>query len=99
MAELTFRDFAAAIMKNDVPAAGGVLQSLLGLDAGTASTAAQYFAAQSAAQGPAFMGQAMQLRTTVASGNQEETEAVLKACFGLTGETVTKAAGHLLYKP
>ena len=67
MADVTFRDFAGAIMKGDVEAAGHVLQPLLGLDAATARGAAQHFQAQSVAGGPAFMGKAMGLRSALAT--------------------------------
>src|ERR1043166_1675234 len=78
MAEVTFRDFAAAIMKGDVAAAGAVLQPLLGLPPDQAQQAAQHFHAQSTAQGPAFMGKAMGLRTAMASGSDTEIAALLR---------------------
>src|SRR5262245_56932061 len=64
MAELTFRDFAGAIMQNDAGAAARVLEELLGLDAKAAAAAAAHFQAQMA-QGPQFMMKAMGLRTDV----------------------------------
>jgi hypothetical protein len=67
MAEVTFRDFAAAIMKGDAGAASAALQPLLGLDPAAAQAATQHFQAQSAAAGPAFMAKAMGLRTALAS--------------------------------
>lgn len=82
---VTFRDFAAAIMRNDVPAAGEVLQTLLALAPDQAQQAAQHFQSQAATQGPAFMGKAMGLRTAVASGNDAEIAALLDDCFGLEG--------------
>ena len=92
MAEVTFRDFAAAIMKGDVDAAGAVLQPLLGLDAAAARAAAQHFQAQSVALGPAFMGKAMGLRTAVASGSDAEIGALLHDCFGLADSRLAIAA-------
>src|SRR5262245_22947105 len=56
MADVTFRDFAAATMKGDVEAAGVVLETLLELPAAEARAAAQHFQRQSTALGPAFMG-------------------------------------------
>lgn len=95
MAELTFRDFAGAIMKGDVAAAGGVLQPLLGLDAAAARTAAEHFQAQATAGGPAFMGKAMGLRTALASGSDAEITALLGDCFGLTDAPLATALATL----
>lgn len=95
MAEVTFRDFAAAIMKGDVAAAGAVLQPLLGLLADDARAAAQHFQAQSAAIGPAFMGKAMGLRTAMASGSDAEIGALLHDCFGLAGAQLATAIATL----
>lgn len=95
MAEVTFRDFAAAIMKGDAEGAGRVLQPLLGLEAGPAAEAAGHFAARSAAEGPAFLGKAMGLRTALASGSSAEISGLLGDCFGLTGEPLATALATL----
>jgi hypothetical protein len=99
MAELTFRDFAGAIMKGDVDAAGAVLQQLLGLDDADARRAAQHFAAQATAQGPAFMGKAMGLRTAVTGGSEAEIGTLLGDCFGLEGAQLLTAIAVLKPKP
>ncbi|HEU4732434.1 MAG TPA: hypothetical protein VFT22_31280 [Kofleriaceae bacterium] len=99
MAEVTFRDFAAAIMKGDVEAAGAVLQALLGLDAAPARAAAQHFQRQAAAQGPAFMGKAMGLRTAVTSGSDAEIGALLADCFGLSGAELATAVATVKPRP
>lgn len=99
MAEVTFRDFAAAIMTGDGEAAGAVLQPLLGLAPDAARAAAQHFQSQSAAQGPAFMGKAMGLRTAVASGSEAEIAPLLRDCFGLTGEPLASALATLCRPP
>jgi hypothetical protein len=99
MADVTFRDFAGAIMKGDVDAAGAVLQQLLGLDATQARAAAQHFQAQSTAAGPAFMGKAMGLRTAVSSGSASEIGALLRDCFGLADAPLETATATLLRKP
>ena len=99
MAEVTFRDFAAAIMKGDVDAAAVVLQPLLGLSAGDARAAAQHFQAQSAAIGPAFMGKAMGLRTAMASGSDAEIGALLHDCFGLADARLATAIATLKQRP
>lgn len=95
MADVTFRDFAAAIMKGDTEAAGAVLEQLLALDAAGARAAAQHFQAQSAALGPAFMGKAMGLRTAVANGPDDEIVALLRECFGLSDAPLATALAAL----
>jgi hypothetical protein len=99
MAEVTFRDFAAAIMRGDVDAAAGALQPLLGLDAATAGTAAQHFQAQSAAAGPAFMAKAMGLRTAIAGGSDAEIGGLLRDCFGLADAPLAGAIAALRRRP
>ena len=99
MADVTFRDFAGAIMKGDVDAAGAVLQQLLGLSAEASRTAAQHFQAQSASGGPAFMGKAMGLRTAVAGGSEAEIGALLRDCFGLGDASLATAIATLTRKP
>jgi hypothetical protein len=94
MANLTFRDFAAAIMKGDVDAAGAVLQPLLGLAPADARTPAQHFHTQSTALGPAFMGKAMGLRTAI-TGPEAELGALLTDCFGLAGAPLATAIATL----
>ncbi|HZJ65256.1 MAG TPA: hypothetical protein VFD36_17210 [Kofleriaceae bacterium] len=98
MADVTFRDFAAAIMKGDVEGAGAVLQPLLGLPPDDARAAAQYFHGQSTAAGPAFMGKAMGLRTAIASGADAEISALLSDCFGLTDAPLATALATLKRK-
>jgi hypothetical protein len=99
MADVTFRDFAGAIMRGDVPAAGSVLQILLGLDAEAAQAAAQQFHAQSTAQGPAFMGKAMGLRAAMAGGSEAEISALLRDCFGLADAPLATAIATLTARP
>jgi hypothetical protein len=99
MADVTFRDFAAATMKGDVEAAGEVLETLLELPAAEGRAAAQHFQRQSAALGPAFMGKAMGLRTAVASGSDAEIGALLGECFGLAGASLDTAVAALCRRP
>jgi hypothetical protein len=99
MAEVTFRDFAAAIMKGDADAASAALQPLLGLAPAEARAAAQHFQTQAAAAGPAFMGRAMGLRTAVASGSDAEIGALLRDCFGLTDAPLATAIATLRRRP
>jgi hypothetical protein len=95
MADVSFRDFAGAIMQGNVDAAGGVLQQLLGLPAEDARAAAAHFHAQSTAQGPAFMGKAMGLRAATMSGAEDEIGALLRDCFGLAGAPLATAIATL----
>jgi hypothetical protein len=95
MAELTFRDFAGAVMAKDTPGAGRVLAELLSLDGEPALAAAQHFDRQMTTQGPAFMMKAMGLRTAVTGGTDDEIKALLGECFGLTGEAADNAVVSL----
>jgi hypothetical protein len=101
MAELTFRDFAAAVADNDLPAATRILKTLLGLDERKAGAAAAHFRKQMSAQGQTFMMKAMGLRTALTSGKPEEIDSLLGECFGLTGADRETAAGALRqrYRP
>lgn len=99
MAEVTFRDFAAAIMTGDVDAAGATLQPLLGLAPEPARAAAQHFQTQSKAIGPAFMGKAMGLRTAVAGGSDADLAALLRDCFGLDDPALATAVATLRGRP
>jgi len=83
MADVTFRDFAGAIMRSDLPAASAVLETLLELPPDRAAAAAEHFRGRMG--DPAFMPRAMSLRTAVTSGSDEEIGALLEDCFGLTG--------------
>ena len=94
MAQLTFRDFAGAIMGADITRAGEVLEHLLGLDHAAATAAATHFQTSMTAD-PAFMGKAMGLRAAVTGGSDAEIAALLGDCFGLTGDPVQSAVAAL----
>jgi hypothetical protein len=95
MPEVTFRDFAAAAMQNDLPAAAKVLETLLALDEKKAGAAAAHFQQQMTGQGPPFMMKAMGLRTAVTSGRDEEMRPLLMDCFGLAGDDLENALAEL----
>jgi hypothetical protein len=97
MSELTFRDFAGAIMGNDSARAGHVLEQLLGLDTAAGLAAAAHFQNAMSAD-PNFMGKAMGLRNAVTSGPDEEIAALLADCFGLTGGAIPSAVAALRKK-
>ncbi|MBX3219214.1 MAG: hypothetical protein KF795_01765 [Labilithrix sp.] len=97
MSELTFRDFAGAIMGNDTARAGEVLEELLGLDKAAGGDAATHFQRSMAAD-PSFMAKAMGLRNAVTGGTDEEIAALLGDCFGIVGGAVTPAVAALRKK-
>jgi hypothetical protein len=94
MTQLTFRDFAGAIMGGDTVRAGEVLGQLLGLDQAAATAAATHFQ-KSMAEDPAFMSKAMGLRAAVTGGSDDDISALLGDCFGLTGAAVPSAVATL----
>jgi hypothetical protein len=94
MGQLTFRDFAGAIMASDTARAAEVLGVLLGLDAAAATAAATHFQTSMAAD-PAFMSKAMGLRAAVTGGSDDDIAALLGDCFGLSGPAVPAAVATL----
>lgn len=91
MPDVTFRDFAMAVMQNQLPAAATHLQTLLGLDESAATAATAHFKARMA--DPAFMPKAMSLRNAVTTGSDAEIGDLLGECFGLdTAQRVTALA-------
>lgn len=83
MSELTFRDFAGAIMADDAKRAAEVLAVLLAVDAPRAEGAVKHFQDHAKAD-PAFMMKAMGLRAAVTGGTDDEMSALLTDCFGIT---------------
>jgi hypothetical protein len=85
------------VMQNQLPAAAGHLETLLGLSAADAMAASTHFKARSA--DPAFMPKAMGLRTAVTSGTDTEINDLLADCFGLdaTQQATGLAAIHAAY--
>jgi hypothetical protein len=91
---LTFRDFAAAIMSNDVTKASSVLETLLGLDAARATTAAQHFA-ERMQSGPEFLMKAMGMRQVVEARDEAKLKELLSDLFGLDGELRDRASATI----
>ena len=91
---LTFRDFAAAVMSNDVTKAASVLETLLGLDAARATAAAQHFAGRMQS-GPEFMMKAMGLRQVVEARDQGKIKELLTDLFGLEGDVRDSASAAI----
>lgn len=91
MSEPTFRDFAGAILSNDLPAASTLLETLLGLSPERASGAAGHFKEKMA--DPSFLPKAMGLRTAVTEGTDASIAELLGDCFGLAeGERAAAVA-------
>lgn len=89
MADVTFRDFAGALMAGDRAKAASVLEELLGASPETATAATGVFAGKMS--DPAFMPKAMGLRTAVTTGTDEELATLVEQCFGLHGPALESA--------
>ncbi len=81
--EPTFRDFAAAIMGGEIDKSVGLLEALLGLDAGAARAAATHFQSQMSSGGAEFMMKAMSMRGAVESGDADKLGELLRDLFAL----------------
>jgi hypothetical protein len=90
-ADVTFRDFAGAIMTGKTGEAARVLGILLDLEAPAAQAAAAHFREGMQTGGASFMSNAMGLRTAVTSGQDAEVRKLLVDCFGLTGSTLDRS--------
>ena len=93
MSDVTFRDFAGAVMQGNSAAAAGVLETLLGLAPAPALQATEHFRSRMA--DPTFMPKAMSLRTAVTTGSEAEIDALLGDCFGLDAEARTAALAEI----
>ncbi len=93
--EVTFRDFAAAVMTGDAARGAAVLEVLLALDKGAATAAAGHFTQQMGAGGQPFMMKAMGLRTAVTSGTDAQIQGLLGECFGLSDEVAENSTRAL----
>ena len=97
MADITFRDFAGAIMGGDIARAAEVLETLLGVDSAAATAAATHFQTSMTAD-PVFMSKAMGLRAAVTGGSDQDIAALLGDCFGLGAAVVPSAVATLRKK-
>ena len=80
----TFQQFADRIQADDLPGAGAVLGSLLGLPKARAVSCARTFARRLRSD-EHFIGKVMQLRSELEAGSAHGAVALLVDCFGLTG--------------
>jgi hypothetical protein len=81
MAEVTFREFAGALMQGNRAGATSMLEQLLGLPPDEAAKATDFFGDRT--KDPAFLMKAMGLRNAVQTGTDEDIADVLAECFGL----------------
>ncbi len=93
MADVTFRDFAAAMMQGNLTGAASVLETLLELSPDQARAASEHFRGRMA--DPAFMPKAMGLRTAVTGGDDAQIGDLLSDCFGLDAATRAAAVAAL----
>ena len=93
MSELTFRDFAGAVMTGNDARASEVLATLLELPPERAAAATSHFRTRMA--DPAFMPKAMGLRTAVTSGTDDQIFELLVDCFGVTDDDRATVIGAL----
>jgi hypothetical protein len=89
MPEVTFREYAMAVMQNQLPTAVAQLQTLLGLSEDHATAATTFF--KQRVGDPTFMPKAMSLRQAVTSGSDAEIGDILVECFGLDASQRTTA--------
>jgi hypothetical protein len=89
--ELTFRDFAGALMGADLDRASEVLSTLLAVDGDTARKATDFFQ-QQMQSGPEFMMKAMGMRQAVTEGSKEQLVELMGDCFDLRDEAGAAAA-------
>jgi hypothetical protein len=93
VSDVTFRDFAGAVMQGNDAAAASALATLLALPADAATAATAHFRGRMA--DPAFMPKAMGLRTAVTSGTDAQIGELLADCFGLDDAARARAIAAL----
>ena len=99
MGDITFRDFAGALMQGNKAGATAMLEPLLGLTGDAATAATDYFGDR--IKDPQFMVKAMGLRNAVTSGTDDDIASILGECFGLaeTQRASAVAAVRKRYPP
>ena len=81
MSEVTFREFAGALMQGNRAGAASMLEQLLGLPPAEAVKATDFFGERT--KDPVFLTKAMGLRNAVQTGTDDDIANVLAECFGL----------------
>lgn len=95
MSDVTFRDFAGALMGNDDDAAASTLQTLLGVDDAKAARGTASFKEKMQAD-PQFMMKAMGMRRAVEAKDEAQLAVLIHECFELPEDEAAPAAKHLL---
>jgi len=95
MPDVTFRDFAGALMAQDDAAAGRVLQTLLGVDEAAAAAGTSFFKEQMQ-KSPDFMMKSMGMRQAVESRDEGQLAILIEECFDFEATTSTASAKNLL---
>ncbi|HZO12729.1 MAG TPA: hypothetical protein VFB62_05715 [Polyangiaceae bacterium] len=95
MEQLTFRDFAGALMSGDAERAARVLAEMLAIDDAAATSATAHFQ-QQMAQSPTFLQKAMGMRQVVESRDEPALVDLLVDCFGIERARALQAAAALL---
>ncbi|MEM1029125.1 MAG: hypothetical protein AAGN82_02190 [Myxococcota bacterium] len=95
MPDVTFRDFAGALMAQDDAKAGSVLETLMGVDAATAAAGVSFFQAEMK-KSPDFMMKSMEMRGAVEQRDEAKLTELIAACFGYGPEAAAEAATTLL---
>jgi hypothetical protein len=89
--QVTFRDFAGALMQGDEARARDVLATLLALEPPAAAEATAYFREQMTSD-PGFMAKAMGMRAAVEARDAAQLESLLRECFNLGPAQAAAAA-------
>jgi hypothetical protein len=93
--QVTFRDFAGALMGGDAERASRVLAELLAVDEATAKSATSHFQQQMATS-PTFVQKAMGMRQVVESRDELALVELLVDCFGIEPARAAQAATAIL---
>ena len=95
MPDVTFRDFAGALMTNDDSKAANVLCTLLGVDLAAGQRATTHFKAEMQ-KDQGFMMKAMGMRTVVENEDEAGAAKLIAECFGFDDAAAARAAKTLM---
>lgn len=95
MPDVTFRDFAGALMAQDDDAASRVLQTLFGVDETAAANGTSFFKEQMQ-KSPDFMMKSMGMRQAVEGRDEAQLKTLIEECFGYEATTAAASAKNLL---
>ncbi len=95
MPDVSFRDFAGALMSNDDAKAANVLCTLLGVDLAAGQAGTIYFKTEMQ-KDQAFMMKAMGMRTVVENKDEGGAATLIGECFGFDETASAKAAKTLM---